>query len=242
MMLLLVCAGGIWFLIPNPALSPEAIILPANYSIKPPRVPIPDRWIPLTWGWLWRMRDALLGRLAVIDVDTRIVRLAEDSNPVLAAALSRHAPLAETNGVRAWMLPDHELRALRRQLEEIEGYEAIASPMMTSAHTVQANLSQTITVTIGDAQLPAGAILNCLTFARGKTADLTIGITHSEAVKDSAAKADAAVLANATHLHTNLTLAAKMRFPPGTGAFLLDMNHADPRGRRVGVFISSKVQ
>lgn len=227
---------------PNPALPPEVVILPANDSIKSPPMPIPDRWIPMKWGWLWRLRYAVLGKPAMIEVYSTIVRLTEPANPELSAALSSYQSLTESNGVRVWVLPETELRALRQHLEGIEGYEAIASPRIISGHTVQANMLLTTTVAIGDAQLPVGVFFNCLTHARGKTVDLTAAVTHSEAVTKLPATAASEVLANATRIHTNLTVAAKMQIPPGFGAFLMETNHADPAGRRVGIFVNSKVK
>lgn len=240
--LALACAGGIWWLTPKSALPPEATILPLDYSIRSQELPLPDRWIPMTWGWLWRLRYALPGKPATIQIEGKFVRLASSSDPQMADALRGHAPLAASNGVCAWILPDGELRELRRRLEQLEGYEDINSPRITSGHGVQANLSHTTTVTIEGAQMPVGVFLNCLTCARGKTTDLTAAITHSEAVTNASTSVAETVLGNSFRLHTNLTLTAKLQIPPGNGAFLLDTNHADPRGRRVGVFISSKVQ
>lgn len=242
LVLVLVFVGGIWSLVPKSALPPEVTILPLNYSIRSLELPLPDRWIPPTWGWLWRLRYALLGSPATIQIEGKFVRLASSSDLRLADALSGHAPLAASNGVCAWILPDDKLRALRQRLERVEGYEAIASPRITSGHGVQANLAQTTTVSIEGAPSPVGVFFNCLTCARDKTTDLTAAITHSEAVADSATTVAAAVLGNSFRVHTNLTLAAKLQIPPGNGAFLLDTNHADPHGKCVGVFISSKVE
>ena len=239
---LLIGAGSLWFLIPNHKPSAQVILLPVDYSIQSPPTPIPDRWIPMTWGWLWRLRNAVLGKMAVIEVDSRIVRLADPSNPRLSAALGSYSSMTESNGVRAWILPETDLRALRQQLEGIEGYEVIGSPRITSGHTVQANLLQTTTVAVGDAQLPVGVFFNCLTLARGKSVDLTVVVTQSEAVTKSPATGASAVLANATQIHTNITLGAKLQLPTGFGAFLVETNHADPAGRRVGIFIHAQVK
>ena len=237
---LLLCIGGIWSFMPNSALPPEATILPSDHSIRSKELPLPDRWIPPTWGWLWRLRYALLGKPATIEIKNEFVRLAPSSDPLLADALSGYDPLAATNGVRIWILPDGELSVLRRRLEGLEGYEVIASPRITSGHGAQANFAQT--TTIGGAQVPFGVFFNCLTCARGKTTVLTAAMTHSEAVPNLTTTVAAAVSRNSTRIHTNLTLAAKMQIPPGNGVFLLDTNHADPLGRHVGIFISSKVQ
>lgn len=193
---------------------------------------MPDRWIPTTWGWLWRLRYALLGKPATIQIEGKLVRLASSSDPRLAGALSGHAPLTASNGVCAWILPDGELRELRCRLELLEGY----------GHGVQANLLQTTTVGGKGAPILVGVFFNCLPRARGKSSDLTVAICHSDVVADPPPPIGVVIAANAFPLHTNLALAAKMQIPPGNGVFLLDTNHADPRGKRVGVFISSKVQ
>lgn len=242
LVLALVCASVVWFFIPNPVPPPGVTILPLDHSIRSQELPLPDRWIPPTWGWLWRLRYALFGKPAVIQIRSDFVCLARSSDGRLTNALRGHEPLAATNGVRAWILPDGELRALRDCLEGLEGYEVIASPRVTSGHGVQANLVQTSNVSIDGAQVPVGVFFNCMTCARDKTTELVAAITHSEAVTDRTATVAAAVLGNATRIRTNVALTAKMRIPPGNGVFLLDTNRVTPRGRLVGIFISSKVQ
>ena len=88
LVLTLVCVGGIRSLMPKSVLPPEATILPLDYSIRSQELPRPDRWIPPTWGWLWRLRYALLGKPATIQIEGKFVRLASSSDPRMAEALS----------------------------------------------------------------------------------------------------------------------------------------------------------
>src|SRR6185436_4122526 len=79
---------------------PEVVLLPAGTTIG--QNPAPDRWIPRTWGWMWRLRDLLMGQRAPVDFDAFILRPVE---PALAADLERlAAPTLATNGVRIWSM------------------------------------------------------------------------------------------------------------------------------------------
>lgn len=239
---LLVVVGGIWRLSPNPVLQPQVLILPLDYSIQSLPQPIPDRWIPMSWGWLWRLRYALLGRVPVIDVTSDFIRLTDVSPLDVAKMIAPDVPHAEANGIHAWILPDSALRALSNRLKKSDDSNVVGRPRMTSAHNIQANLQVTTTISIGNTQAPAGVFFNCLTLARGKSVELTAAITHSEPVAPSEITGAAAVLANTTRIHTNLNMSARLRMPPGFGAFLLDANRSDAAGRHIGIIVSSKMK
>jgi hypothetical protein len=95
---LLICGGCFWFWMPGPAPQPAVTILPPDYSVPAPPLPIPDRWIPMNWRWLWRLRSAVLPANPTIDVETRLVRLTRSDGPLLAEILEGHASLTHNNG------------------------------------------------------------------------------------------------------------------------------------------------
>src|SRR5882762_8612302 len=60
--------GSAWVVGQRPK-PPDIVMLPANYVIPPQKAPIPDRWIPLSWGWLWRFKEAVLGKAKVVSME-----------------------------------------------------------------------------------------------------------------------------------------------------------------------------
>ena len=113
---LLIGAASLWFLLPNPALLPKAVILPSDYSIKAQPLPFPDQWIPPTWGWLWKLRYALLGKPITVTIDTEMILLRRPGYPGLRQVVEDIPYLAASNGLRLWILPEKKLNELTERL------------------------------------------------------------------------------------------------------------------------------
>jgi hypothetical protein len=239
LVVLLVCAGGLWFLIPGSAPSPEATILPPDHSIPAPPLPIPDRWIPMTWGWLWRLRSAVLPANPTIDIETKLVRLTNSDKPLLDETLEGHTPLISSNGVHAWIGSEEQLDALARRFEQKRDYSVRIS-RMTTGPGVLANQSMTTTVPINGAQVAVGDSLTQAVLKRGKSIELTGSFTSWEAVTNASTRIPGQK--EQISLRTNLTLAANLLIPPGQGVFLLDTNRANTESSGTGLFISAKLR
>ena len=235
----LLCVGGIWSFMPNSPLPPAVTILPSNYSIPAPPLPIPDRWIPMTWSWLWRLRSAVLPANPTIDIKTRLVQLTNSDRPLLAETLEGHTSLSNSNGVRAWIISEEQLDALARRFEQKRNYSVRAS-RMTTGPGVLANQSMTTTVPIGGAQVPVGDSLTHAVRKRGKSVEHTGLFISWEAVTNTSDRLSGQ--SEIISLRTNLTLAANLLIPPGQGVFLLDSNRANIESSGTGLFISAKLR
>ena len=96
---------------------PEVVLLPPATTIQ--SNPLPDRWIPQTWGWLWRIRDSLLGRRTMVDFQAQLFRFsdAEDLKDLPAPALA-------TNGLKVWNLNGAQFQTATASLNGSEEKKA----------------------------------------------------------------------------------------------------------------------
>ena len=238
-LLFLACAVGLWLFLPKPALLPVVTVLPSDYTIPAPPLPIPDRWIPMNWGWLWKLRYALLGKPATFDIETKLIRFREPGVPALGQVLNGRAPLVSTNGVRAWILPDKEVKALglRLELEEECEYQ---TGRMTLGQGVLATMSGTTSLSVQGTQVKAGYSFTYAVLLRRDSLVLSGRFTSSEVATNALARSR--YPQEVINLHTNLMLAANMQIPRGLGVFLYDTNRSDAHSSAVGILIRAKVQ
>ncbi len=200
---------------------------------------MPDRWIPMNWGWLWKLRYALLSKPATFDIETELIRFREPGVPPLGQVLNGRAPLVSTNGVRAWMLPANEVKALglRLELEEECEYQ---TGRMNLGQGVLATLSGTTSPLVQGSQIAAGYTITHAVRKRGDSIEISSRFTSSEVVTNALTRSpDPTELIS---LHTNLTLAASMQIPRGHGVFLYDTNRSAAHSSGVGILIRSKIQ
>ncbi len=235
--LLLLCASGIWWLKPTSALPPEVTVLPPDYSIPAPPLPVPDRWIPMTWGWLWHLRYAVLGKPTVVDVETRLIRFREMRTPQLQELLNGSEPFVSSNGVRAWIIPETEIKSLGLRLELPDSKHRIGG--MNLGLGVLATMSMTVPMPIQGSKIFAGDTVTYAVCKHGDSVELTGTFISTEMVtNDDLAPVPREVIS----LHTNLNLAARMQVLRGQSVFLYDTNRAHAQNSGVGLLIQAKVQ
>ena len=237
--LVVVCAGGLWFLMPDFSPPPSVVILPSDYSIPAPPLPLPDRWIPLKSGWLWKLRYALLGKPAVVNIDSEIFQFSGPGERMLSGVFHTNAPLTSSNGVRAWVLPEKELKRMHARLE-LEADSNRSAGRMTLGQGVLATMSMTTSPQIAGLSVTAGNIMTIAMRKRGDSIELTGSFTSTEVVTNAGFRAPDPQ--ETLTLHTNLTLAARMQIPRGHGVFLYDTNRADIHSSGVGLLILPKLQ
>jgi hypothetical protein len=193
----------------------------------------------MKWGWLWRLRSALLPANPTIDIETGLVRLTNSDKSLLVEALEGRTPFANSNGVRVWVLSEQELDLFGRRLEQKRDYSVRVS-RMTTGPGVLANQSMTTTVPIDGAQVPVGDSLTQAVLKRGKSVELTGSFISWEAVTNTSTRPSGQK--EIISLRTNLTLAANLFILPGQGVFLLDTNRANTESSGTGLFISAKLR
>lgn len=195
----------------------------------------------MKWGWLWRVRAAVLPALTTADISTKFIRF---RSPGLGELLLRELMegqevFVSTNGVRAWILPDMELKSFGTRLERDSDSDLHAANM-TTGPGVLANMSMTMMVPVEGVPVPVGDSLTYAVRKHTECIELSGAFTSSDAVTNGVTQS--AVPKETISLHTNLTLAAQMIIPKGRGVFLYDTNRADARSAGVGLLIRVKVK
>jgi hypothetical protein len=197
---------------------PEVVLLPPATTIQ--YNPVPDRWIPHTWGWMWRLRDLLLGRRAPVDFDAFILRPVE---PALAADLERlAAPTLATNGIRIWSMPtpkfDNAAALARKSVANKP--DAIASRINT-ADGFTATLFNGNTIPIaGSGFADIGFQLQVLPRTRKRATDLTFKVKWTEML-DRPQPIDPGATNIGPIICTNLWQAARVQVPVGNGIVIM---------------------
>ena len=111
--ILLLVAGVFIIFRPSGSDLPKIVLLPLTTTIK--YDPFPDRLIPRSWGWAWRLRDSIVGKRTPVNFDAQMLRL---TNAALLADLRQLLPQATlvTNGLSMWSLDDAHLESARASL------------------------------------------------------------------------------------------------------------------------------
>ena len=238
LVLLLVCAGIIWFLTPNRALPPVVTVLSPDYSVSAPPLPLPDRWIPMKWGWLWRLRYAVLGKPTTVDIETRLMVFRELRPRQLQQLLNERAPLVSSNGVRAWIVPETEIKSLGLRLD-LQANEQ-RSARMSLGFGVLATMSMTGPSPIQGIQGTVGDTITYAARKRGDSIELAGTFTSTEVVTNAHFRAPDP--REVISLHTNLTLAARIQIPRGQSVFLYDTNRVLTENSGIGLLIRPTVK
>src|SRR6266576_3830980 len=80
---ILLVALSFWLFHRPPPPSPAIIVFPLPYQIPHTKVPLPDRWIPRSWGWMWRLKEAVLGRAKPIALGSTVFEVAGQDETAL---------------------------------------------------------------------------------------------------------------------------------------------------------------
>jgi hypothetical protein len=219
--------------------------LSADTKIPPQPVSLFERWVPISRVWLWRLRDGIRGPLATILIDAKIIDCTGLSERAMAGLLPEPA-LAETNGLRGWILNDPALTGLKRQLEQMGG-RVIMNPRVQTAHAIQASMSVGNTILVSGVSVQVGLVLDLLPLIQPDGTELMSVFALTEAITNRSSgvlEGQATVEPTGTgdtSIVTNLASAARWKLPDGTGFFMLGPG-ASNDSRRIGVIVSATVQ
>ena len=192
----------------------------------------------MNWGWLWKLRYALLGKPTSANLDTTLFHFHELQAPQLQQLFDGHAPYISTNGILGWMIPDTEIESLSSRLQ-LHATESSRSKMFLG-FGVLATMSRSGGPQVQGTQMTAGNTHTCAVIKRGDGIELNAKFVGTEMLTNPPARIPNPT--EAIRLHTNLMLVARMEIPRGQSVFLYDTNCVlDPNGG-VGILIRSKVQ
>ena len=239
---LLLLSALVAVLMRRPPVKAEAQIL--AMPEKPPTYPSNplDRWIPMKWGWLWRIRYAIFGYNPSIHIAPTFTDLSETAQDAFDSLLPARAPLAQTNGTQVWILPPDEYRALQMRLHLAPGGEDLGTCRIETGPWVQANLSFGSQVMIDGAQRPFGMTVDLYTRLIGQAVDLTTLCTVSKAVTNPPSAEPRAGESDIVLIQTNLSLAARFVVPESNGIFVLDASRFETERKRTAISIAPRIE
>jgi len=208
---------------------PRITLLPADYTIPPQKVPLPDRWIPRSWGWLWRLKEAVLGKAKVVslnvaacEMDSVVLGMQAQADPDLGGLLS-HPDFTSTNGLRIWLLPNQRIRELQKRFPGSAGSRSSFRAGITTADKCQASLATTGLNTDG---LHTTQV-DVLPLFRSGTTELTFILRSLTPVPVPLTSTNLAMASQSKVLpwpasQTNVLAAVRLQLPSSTGFLLLD--------------------
>jgi len=192
---------------------PSVLLLPEMVSLK--YNPLPDRWIPAKWGWLWRMRDFLLGKRLPVSINAQFVRLSDSA----LQTWQRPVPALATHNLQIWILDATHLAGLQKLLSATA--VLLASPNSVTANGIQARLFVGKSVPINGGFSDAGLSIDVLPRVQKHRTDLALIMKLTEAaVADDATKGGLLVV------QTNLMTAIRAQIPIGNGLFIVKQESA----------------
>lgn len=226
---LLVVVGTMVILLRQKTAPPMPIqFLPFTNTFANVTLPIPDRWIPRTWGWLWRTKTFLLGQPRTVVLSGIILKLDAASPELRDQIFPKSATEVETSEYRISLLGAEDLRELRRQIVSAKQIETESAPQMTTAEGMRAVMSMTQTIITPAGPRTAGVELGCFPKLRHDTTDLTssVLITRIKPLPDDPGSLDVV---------TNVAAGFRVHIPPDGAALLLSKSEQHP----VAVLISA---
>lgn len=245
---LVLAGGGSVLFRPEAPFTPiraSAEFLPAGSRIPAYPASWFERWVPMSWAWLWRLHDRIRGPLASILIDAKIIDCTGLSELVMAGVLPEPA-LTETNGLRGWILDGPTLAALERQLEQAGG-QVLTSPRVQTAHGIHSSMSVGNTVPVPGGSVQVGLVLELFPLLQPDGTELMSILALTEAITNRvpslASPQGTAQLPGAVQrsVVTNLAAAARWTLPDGTGFFMLGTGASDD-SRRIGAVVSVTVK
>lgn len=244
--LFVVCCAGLlwlWFAAPESEPPSSVSLLSWPFKIPPDKGPLLDRWIPQKWGWLWRIKYAVMGKDPVIHLRVEIFTLPAGAESPVDQLLKTRPPIAQTNGTRGWMLTPQELDSLREALKRSPDCERLELWRIDTGHRVQAGLAGTQPVLLNDAVVPVGLLGDFFTAARGKTIEVTAVVAESEKVYDKAVSDSGSHSNKVTGISTNFAVASKMWLSPNSNGVFVVQSSTNGSNRVLrGMLLSGTVE
>lgn len=206
---------------------PSVIIMPVSAALAEHKLLLTDRWIPASWGWLWQLRDQLLGQRKTIGIDSLIFSLKIAPEAFIAADFQGEPGFVGTNGLRIWMLSDFELNAIEQRLEgmvKTGNVEKISSPRFVTGDGIEAQASVADSIATINGQQKVSVTMSIFPRIYADSTDLTVAITYTESTTNQSAVTVGLGGIHMIQVRTNLEFAARLQIPSGCGAFLLGSN------------------
>lgn len=227
-----------WFLRERGNSDALVSILPASHVIHAFPGPTLDRLIPARWGWLWKLRYAVFGKPASVEVEHLLFRFSPDVEEPFLDATTRPA-LVTSNGVSAWVMELEDATNLNQQFKAHPGVESRVGRVSLGAGVV-ATISSSAGAAVPGAPVPAGTRATYAVRPRGGGVEIRGAFVGWEVGANLSTEASKAF--REFPLDTNLTMAASMFVPEGRAVYLQTERTNLGRGPRAAVLILPRIK
>jgi hypothetical protein len=217
----------------TPVTPPPITLLPLSYQIVLPKAPWPEKWIPPTWGWLWRIHDSILGRHKTTLIRAQVFQINGDMGAFPSSLALPTPALTGPGGVCAWLVSNADWNGLVHHVESIPGESSISAPQVTTGDRNAATISIGSVVTNGGVVQPVGLTAEFLPCAVNGMTELTFVLRSTESAVDAS---------GLTFLRTNFAAAARLRMNGADAAVLIDAAEPTSVRTRAGLIISAQPQ
>lgn len=193
---------------------PQIVLLPPTTTIK--HDPFPDRLIPRSWGWAWRLRDSIMGKRTPVTFEAQMFRVRDAA---LLADLG-HLPAATlvTNGLSMWRVANVALESTRALLQDQNKLDPVRARLNT-ADGIVATMFSGFHVQLAGNMTPVGFTLQVLPRTHTSKTDVTLSVKWTEMLHRSSGAA--AGTRNLATLETNFMQVARVQIPIGNGFLLI---------------------
>lgn len=239
LLFMLVLGISWWLRPPTPfiPIKPSVQFLPYDMRMPSQPMTIFERCVPVSWSWLWRLRDYWRGPLAGIVIDAKIFECAPLTETELEEWLRPPLPaFAETNGLRGWILDDAALARIGQRLET-PGGRVISHPRVQTSHGIQSSLAVG-SPAAGAPGSQVGLSLDLLPLIQRDGAELISILTLSEMTTNQLAGSSLANGGGGGFIRTNLATATQWKIRDGMGFLMLGPATSNET-RRLGVIVSA---
>lgn len=227
-----------WFLRERGSPAASVSILPASHVIHAFPGPALDRLIPARWGWLWKLRYAVFGKPASVEVEHVLFRFSPDVEGPFLDASARPA-LVTSNGVSAWVMELEDATKLKKRFAEQPGVESRVGRVSLGAGVV-ATISSSAGTPVPGAPVPAGTSATYAVRPRGGGVEIRGAFVGWEVAATLSTEATEAF--REFPLETNLMMAASMFVPEGRAVYLQSARTNLGRGTRAAVLILPRIK
>jgi hypothetical protein len=189
------------------------------------------------WMWAWRVEQAVFGRRWTVKLSVEVLSLpasfATIPNPLLGPP-----GFADGDGLRIWLPPSDQLKALRRQLAGTPRTDLLFSPTVFTANGVESELSEIELAPPNGPTNSAGSVFQCVPLVHPDSTDFAAWVTHSEFITNTDSPAGGTAPVMRVSVRTNLDRGFRIQIPAGHGVFMLQGSPAGPNGEIYGVLIN----
>jgi hypothetical protein len=211
---------------PQPPAPAPIIVMPFPYRIPAQRIPLFERWVPMSWSWAWRLKQAVFGRARVVSFAVSVLTSA--NAPVEVG----EPDFVSNDGIQVWVLSSS------RAIKPAPGVELLSSSRITRADGMEAQLFIGNSISAAGVTANVGVEADLFSRPRPGRTDLTAIITYSESVTNGTAISGNPAGTASVSIRTNLAVAVRVQVPDGRSLFIMDGGRGLTNGNRAGVLIS----